>query len=448
MYIISNCEFVFIYRLPKKKSQCPRHRKMTGLLYWLSREKEIESALTRLLNVIPLKERDLVREKLVFAIQMYKLETFENISTEVDGDTLLSDITKMHFQDINLAARIDMKFLDGYRCTTFPSWLMDVILHHQIYLPCQVEDKEHPSSHYFAERLLQTICEIVLSYDKSERHDEQFGLIKIIGREGSKCVTKNLQCSPTAISNYSNLNQLDALNHQKLLLRSLNIFDEDKDNVIISCDNNLQLLFCCLRFWCSRTRDSSILSPNNTEFGAVIAMISIYQRSTTSLLTKDQKNEGLSKLFAMNQVVKSHKKEFDITIVQSFANLQATLLYAIIINRLLGFPMEEPPLHKIWNSTILYNIASTFNGISEIQTYFSLKEFDEYLNLCGTFIPTYHDLKTKVILGKRRKPKNRPVRENVRRPSIDEGEVAELSSNDGVDEYKDMSNKFSLLSTV
>ena len=73
---------------------------MTGLLHWLSREKDIETALIRLLNVIPTKERDIVRAKLERAISMYKLEPCHYaIENELYDDVKLRDVIKGLFSD-------------------------------------------------------------------------------------------------------------------------------------------------------------------------------------------------------------------------------------------------------------------------------------------------------------------------------------------------------------
>merc|ERR1719510_1609566 len=139
-------------------------------------------------------------------------------------------------------------------------------------------------------------------------------------------------------------------------------------------------------------------------------MIAVYQHRIKLKTLKDQHtyDEKLRKLFTINANVKSHRKEFDIAIIQSFANFQATIMYTIILNRLLGFPFKEPPIHKLWNGTLLYNLAYTFNNILEMQSYLNLEEFNDSLNFCKKVMPAlYKTLKDKVIVGKRKRPRNR-----------------------------------------
>ena len=439
------------YRLPKKKSQCPRHRKMTGLLYWLSREKDIDSALVRLLNAIPFKERDTLRSKLEVAIKMYKLDSFDNIDlNDLNNDAPVTDILDKLFSDNELENILHKHFLNGYKRCLFPSWLLDIILHQQIYLPCQVEDKEHPSSQYFAEHLLQATCELVLSCTKGRKNMEECSMIKTISREGNKCRSKILKCNTSHILNSLTLGDIDKSSGDNFLFRTFNI-PEDCHEVIRNCDNDLKLLFICIHFWCSRQKDTTLLSPQKCEFAAVIAMISIYKWNTADKITlSNHKEENIKRLYIQSSDLKSNRKLFNIATVQSFANLQTTVMYGIILNRLLDFPMEEPPIHLMWNSTILYNAANMFSEISELQSYLELKEFDNYMRLCDLLIPNYNELKSKVVLAKRKRPK----RYQRTQKALDELDCApevvdKVEDNDTtIVEYEDVANKFSILSMI
>ena len=427
---------------------------MTGLLYWLSRERDIQSALSRLLNVIPLKEREYIREKLLAAVQMYKLENTEILSEEQnDENYLLCSIENIHFQDPKLSQRINHEFLDKYRQCIFPSWLLDVMLHKQIFLPCQVEDKEQTSAHFFAESILQKICAFCLGCDtNNQKSEREVEIIKTVGREGSKCVSKTLECN---IINCLDGKGLDESQSVDILLQSLG---HDKEHRImetdIDCDQNLKILFLCLQYWCSHT--DNFLPATKTEFAAVIAMIALYQHKVKLKTLKEQHayNEKFRKLFTINANVKSHRKEFDIAIIQSFANLQATIMYTILLNRLLGFPLKEPPIHKLWNGTLLYNLAYTFNNILEMQSYLNLEEFNDSLNFCKKVMPaSYQKLKDKVIVGKRKRPRNRRATKNTNSQvtiEIEDGSINGNFSEEGLSNeelYEDLHNKFSLLST-
>ena len=61
---------------------------MTGLLYWLSRENDMEGAIDRLLNAIPLKDRETLRSKLNTSIKMYKLDSQDKILSNKLQNTL------------------------------------------------------------------------------------------------------------------------------------------------------------------------------------------------------------------------------------------------------------------------------------------------------------------------------------------------------------------------
>ena len=428
-------------KIPKKKSQSPRHRKMNGLLYWLSREKDITSAIDRLMNSIPMKDRKIVQSKLEAAIDMYKLESVPIEENSCENKHNLSDNIDILLKDQDLSNSLCTKFLNGYNNCSLPSWLLDVILHEQIYLPCQVEDKEHPSSHFFAEDILRTICEITLKFKKDPPTDDEYS-IKLIGRDRNKCMMQVLKCYPNR-SKYSNHEEMESTSRLQLLLDTLKVL-ECQYNVIINCDSKMKLLLICVHFWCSNQKNN-VIAPNQTELGAIMALIAICD---SQLMLKDnlsnEKADKIKQLFVPNNDLKSNKKMFDIAIVQVFANLQATVMYTIIVNRLLNFPMEEPKIHEIWNSTFLYNVASRFSTISEIQKHLDLAEFDEYLKICADLIPNFVNLKNKVVPKKRKKVrKRRQESENV---ECDIDNCIEEESNINI-EYQDICNKFSILST-
>merc|ERR1712131_489449 len=119
-------------------------------------------------------------------------------------------------------------------------------------------------------------------------------------------------------------------------------------------------------------------------------------------------------------------------------------MYSVIVNRLLNFPLEEPKIHEMWSSTFLYNVASRFASISEIQKHPDLADFDKYLKICSDLIPNFVKLNNKVVPKKRKKVrKRRQESENV---VCDIDNCIEAESNINI-EYQDICNKFSILST-
>ena len=417
---------------------------MTGLLYWLSRENDMEGAIDRLLNAIPLKDRDTLRCKLNTSIEMYKLDSHDKvISNKLQNMTGVPDAIDSIFSGSSLEHRISSTFLAEYRRSVLPNWLLDVILHNQIFLPSQVEDKEQQSSHDFAQILLKSICEVVLSFNKEGKETEQETNIKVVAREGNKCVAKVINCSPDRILNLKQLGEFDTQKRKKHLFTMLQLTDDQAKVMHDQCHEKLQLIFLAINFWCLQPQSPNVVLPNQTEFGAVIAMISMH-------ICKENNRIGVksnaNSLYKMNQDLKSKKKLFDIRVVQSFANLQTTLLYALILNRLLEYPLQEPDVHTFWNSTFLYNTSHVCDNISDIQSKLDFKEFRDNLQFCDEFIPCYKRLKPKVIIKRSFKPKkNRLASERATSTECESLNDKSKESSHGL-EYNDIQNKFSLLS--
>ena len=428
-----------IYRIPKKKSQSPRHRKMNGLLYWLSREKDVTSAIERLMQSIPIKDRTTLRLKLESAIDMYKLEAPQKGDNRSNQLEIFNNIEFL-FDDQSLKQSLDETFLSGYSSSTFPSWLLDVILHEQVYLPCQVEDKEHPSSHGFAEDILKAICEIAFSFKKENKTTPKEVVVKLIGRDRNKCVSQVIKCNSNN-SEFTNLETMKSSDRLVLLFHILKL-PENQYDVINNCDNSLKLLFLCINFWCTN-RKHSVIAPNQIELGAIIAMISIYTCGLMSKINSSgEKIDKIKPLFVPNHDLKSSRRLFDIAIVQVFANLQSTIMYSIIANRLLNYPIEEPNIHEIWNSTFLYNVSNRFTTILELQNYLDLKQFEEYMKLSAVLIQNYSSLKSKEVSRRRKRAKKKTqVSVKITTDEVDSEEDEFVDNN----EYQDMCNKFSVL---
>ena len=417
---------------------------MTGLLYWLSRENDMEGAIDRLLNAIPLKDRETLRSKLNTSIEMYKLDSQDKVfSNKLQNMTAVPDAIDSIFSGSSLEHRISSIFLAEYRRSVLPNWLLDVILHNQIFLPSQVEDKEQQSSHDFAQVLLKSICEVVLSFNKEGKEKEQETNIKVVAREGNKCVAKVINCSPDRILNLKQLGELDTQRREKHLFTMLQLTDDQAKVMHDQCDKKLQLIFLAINFWCLQPQFPNMVLPNQTEFGAVIAMISIHICKENNMI---EAKSNVNSLYKMNQDLKSKKKLFDIRVVQSFANLQTTLLYALILNRLLEYPLQEPDVHTFWNSTFLYNTSHVCDNISDIQSKLDFKEFRDNLKFCDEFIPCYTRLKPKVIIKRSFKPKKNRL-PSERATSIEcESLNDKFKENSHGLEYNDIQNKFSLLS--
>lgn len=417
---------------------------MTGLLYWLSRENDMEGAIDRLLNAIPLKDRETLRSKLNTSIEMYKLDSQDKVfSNKLQSKTAVPDAIDSIFSGSSLEHRISSIFLAEYRRSVLPNWLLDVILHNQIFLPSQVEDKEQQSSHDFAQVLLKSICEVVLSFNKEGKEKEQETNIKVVAREGNKCVAKVINCSPDRILNLKQLGELDTQRREKHLFTMLQLTDDQAKVMHDQCDKKLQLIFLAINFWCLQPQFPNMVLPNQTEFGAVIAMISIHICKENNMIGA---KSNVNCLYKMNQDLKSKRKLFDIRVVQSFANLQTTLMYTLILNRLLEYPLQEPDVHTFWNSTFLYNTSHVCDNISDIQSKLDFKEFRDYLQFCDKFIPCYKNLKPKVIIKRSFKPKkNRRASERAISTEFESLNDKSFENSHGLD-YNDLQNKFSLLS--
>lgn len=190
-------------------------------------------------------------------------------------------------------------------------------------------------------------------------------------------------------------------------------------------------------FWIKSNHDN-FESVREVEASAIILALSMSKENTSNL-----SKQFCEKIYELSKMTRDPKHRFDIDVVHAFANFQAVLYHSTLLNKLLGNPYPQPmPMHKWWNGTMMYNLASGFLYKSEKDLRDNLVALDKdvlktYVGIWNFAITNIPELSTlrKDAEKKRRKKKSADSQNGVN-PNRD---YTKLTS--------DLSNRFSILQT-
>jgi len=132
-------------KLPKKsRNLSQRHRRIHGLITWLSKQSVVDTALDRLLGHFQQKDRARLKIKVLLSLEVYS-GSGQGLQKETLSDS--SPLPAWLRQD--------------FKACRLPNWVMDVIHRKKLLLHSQVECKEMESAHTYSFALLQKIVSLL-----------------------------------------------------------------------------------------------------------------------------------------------------------------------------------------------------------------------------------------------------------------------------------------------
>uniref|UniRef100_A0A1B6DNA6 XPG N-terminal domain-containing protein n=1 Tax=Clastoptera arizonana TaxID=38151 RepID=A0A1B6DNA6_9HEMI len=253
-----------------------------------------------------------------------------------------------------------------------------------------------------------------------------------------------LQVIPSEIGNFGT-NQafckkygkfLRKAKHETVELKSVN--NESESNNDINLENYEQNIDLCA--------DNTKIEKNSTNFDTVTLAASIL--NYLNIVTKEDCifiHECFLPFYNLNDKIERKPNLFNIKTIHSFAQLQSCIHHIIILNSILGLPLEQCFVSKFYSGMFAYNIITELDKKRDvyqfIQNFFKLSPsllnlFHAIVNSCIKMLPPNH-LNNSLAKPKRRKRKKDKTIVN----NIDEIVSYEKDEEDFIDE----NNKYSLL---
>jgi len=406
--------------LPKKKYLSPRHRKMTGLLRWLSREDAVKDALDRLMNAIPLDHREQTRAKVVSGIAMYALDI------NMCSSTLEEAIEEIRLVDHSiLPVEMCQELADAYHnCDAL--LLSQIVLNRSVILSTQVECPDQQSARLFALPLTKEYCRLIFTRQNMLADEQSTSVeVKVILRQGRGIIPVTI-----CLDQPLNLeNECERRDHLVGILRAEKVMKCEE------VEEKEKFLLTCMCYW----RHCQPEAPSAIQILALVLCIKIWESG-----------DGLKEKVKRFKIVdKSSKavKNFDRQLVHSFSNLQAVMYQAVFVNNLLGKPFPQLNI-LFWSGTILYNLCQEFPSCQDALKYFEFDSvFHSEVSLQFNLWCQLLDIDTSGAVKdrptkKRNGRKQRKVKDNIEKdPNVsshDEDKVIDLHEHD-------INNRFALL---
>lgn len=148
--------------------------------------------------------------------------------------------------------------------------------------------------------------------------------------------------------------------------------------------------------------------------------------------------------FHLSDKIARNPKQFDIRIIDAFAQLQCCIFYISALNDLLNNPLEKLIISDFYNGTFLYNMCTNLNKRSDIIAY--LKQFlcnsPNVVNVC-VILEELHGAKVEKVKKKESRPKRR--KKCTKNNSAIEEDVVQEVLEDKKEMFVDKNNSYNIL---
>jgi len=352
-------EKIFInIKLPKKtKDASERHRKIKGLLLYLSKERCAKQALNKLLGYFLENERKKLKEKVLHSVNIY-------------NGAIVCDIVSTEFSS-HENQPLPPWFVSEYHSAYLPNWLLSVVANRKYFLPTMVEQKDKPSIHLDFAEIHQVLINILTSVD------ENCDSVKVYARIKSS-FNLCLSLKPDINSKDINLNELrsSSVEERRNILKKIlapNMLEEDLSNV----PDNLQLFTMVLDYWSQKSKISNVeiqsvllchfaLTQIDPKTGAMRNSKKLQEIAQDDVSENKEYFKAASKIssfYHIDEGMKTSTRKFDIEVVHSLSKLQALTYVTTAINRLLGNIFSFPNISDVFNGTFIFNIIMLFSKV-------------------------------------------------------------------------------------
>lgn len=360
-----------------------RQIKIIRLLTWLEHCNGSE-AVKRILGHLKKNDREHVELIINQSMDCYKTQ---NCNLMLVIDNKLDELKKIIVLNPKLKSPcgqpLPIPFIVAFHLGNLPSFFLNIINLHRIFLLAQVEDSSLPSSYACSRYIRQVIYGILLQHttdDEMTHKKECLQNVVEYDRRKERVVCESVAPvfslkNGNALPNLDDLFSLEKNYSQQFLL---DVLEVDMD--FISCiPYSLQLLFSSIIYWLKNSTSApkedfvNALILNIIYFHVLLKKSSAQKEHTSSKIEcseqlsfssifKDVSIED-AKLAAQNMKKYLQKptvnngKPFLFHIVHSFSQLQTCILYIYYLNCLLSFPFKNPKFHKAFSGYMLYNLT-------------------------------------------------------------------------------------------
>ncbi|XP_053570275.1 protein asteroid homolog 1 [Bombina bombina] len=340
---------------------CPggrKHLRIYGLLNWLSAFADVEEAMGNVLKHLRVKIRDKVRDLLYSAMEEYNLSDTVNLDHFFQKGTYISPTALR----LNLLDWIQHALARGQ----LSPFVSDALVLRRTFLHVQVEDSRKPSAHLVAKPIRQVIYgmllnlfsnfenptaklpdrPVVIEFDRLETTLRKSNVEAFI----SMCFFKDLSLQK--------LREIPVETRLKLLIETLEV----EENVLESVPSEHRLSVAVTRYWYSHANPKA--KPHHLR--ALILGI-VYGKVCNKMIKSDLQDDEIRSVYEQLQNIKQQSvlpQKPDLEDLHIFCQWQCCLQMGLYLNQLLGAPLPEPDLTRIYNGTLVHHLSKKLKTTS------------------------------------------------------------------------------------
>eukprot|EP00092_Neocalanus_flemingeri_P002070 GFUD01002209.1.p1 GENE.GFUD01002209.1~~GFUD01002209.1.p1 ORF type:complete len:659 (-),score=134.82 GFUD01002209.1:7-1983(-) len=342
-------------KLPKKtKDASERHRKIKGLLLYLSKEKCAKQALSKLLGYFQENERLKLKEKVLHSVNIY-------------NGTIECDIVSPEFSS-HEDNSLPPWFVSEYHSANLPNWLLAVVANRKYFLPTQVEQKDKTSVHLDCIEIHQVLVNILTSVDTN------CDSVKIYARvKSSVSLFESLESSNSMCALALNNVRTKSIEERRTILKNIlapTMSEEHLSNV----PEGFKLFAMVLDYWCCKSKVSLVeiqsvllchfaLTQIDPKTGAMRNSKKLQKLAEENVSVNKEYFQAalkVSPFFHIDEIMKTSTRKFEIGVVHSLSKLQAIIFASTALNSLLGNVYNFPKISDIFNGTFIFNAILQF----------------------------------------------------------------------------------------
>ncbi|XP_004415495.1 PREDICTED: protein asteroid homolog 1 [Odobenus rosmarus divergens] len=382
--------FLSKVRLPlgATSSKGRRHHRVWGLLNWLSHFANPTEALDNVLEYLPKKDRENVKEILCCTMEEYK-----------QSQVKLQDFFQYGTYACPAALNLDLPewVLVALAKGQLSPFISDALVLRRTILHTQVENMQQPNAHRVSLPIRQIIYGLLLnasphlenmSWNALPSQPLAFSEMERINKNIKTSIVNAVELSKDH-SDLSKLTELSLAKRQILLLDTLKV----KRTILESIPSSLKLPISVSCYWLQHTESKAKL--HHLQALLLGMLMGPLHAIITSPDKEDLREDGARMLYEEFQRVKEQTRpgtRLDLDTAHIFCQWQCCLQMGMYLNQLLSTPLPEPDLTRLYSGSLVHGLCQQLLTSTSVESLLSMcpeaKQLYEHLfNATRSYAP-------------------------------------------------------------
>ncbi|XP_025738120.1 single-strand DNA endonuclease ASTE1 isoform X3 [Callorhinus ursinus] len=365
-----------------------RHHRVWGLLNWLSHFADPTEALDNVLEYLPKKDRENVKEILCCSMEEYK-----------QSQVKLQDFFQYGTYACPAALNLDLPewVLVALAKGQLSPFISDALVLRRTILHTQVENMQQPNAHRVSLPIRQIIYGLLLnasphlenmSWNALPSQPLAFSEMERINKNIKTSIVNAVELSKDH-SDLSKLTELSLAKRQILLLDTLKV----KRTILESIPSSLKLPISVSCYWLQHTESKAKL--HHLQALLLGMLMGPLHAIITSPDKEDLREDGARMLYEEFQRVKEQTRpgtRLDLDTAHIFCQWQCCLQMGMYLNQLLSTPLPEPDLTRLYSGSLVHGLCQQLLTSTSVESLLSMcpeaKQLYEHLfNATRSYAP-------------------------------------------------------------